>query len=141
MAQAAKKKADEATLAFQGGFSSFAVKNVKAAMKFYSDTLGLKTSEMMGGFELEIPTTDDKVFVYGKGDHKPATYTVFNLHVEDIAAAAKGLKSRGVKFESYDKPMKTDENGIWWGEKEGEGPNIAWFKDTSGNIISILEPM
>jgi predicted enzyme related to lactoylglutathione lyase len=141
MAQATKKKAETNTLEFQGGFSSFAVKDVEAAMEFYGETLGLEVSEMMGGFELEIPTTDDKVFVYKKPEHRPAVFTVFNLNVDDIAAAAKVLKARGVQFESYDKPMKTDENDIFWGEEKGEGPNIAWFKDPSGNIVSILEPM
>lgn len=143
MTQAVGKKTDESTLEFQGGFSSFAVKDVKAAMDFYGETLGLDVSEMMGGygFELEIPTTDDKVFVYTKDDHSAATFTVFNLKVEDIEAAAKELKSRGVEFESYDGPIKTDENGIFWGKEKGQGPNISWFKDPSGNIVSILEPM
>ncbi len=143
MGQAVETKKDASTLEFQGGFSSFAVKNVKEAMDFYEETLGLEVSEMMGGygFELEIPTTNDKVFVYSKEDHEAATFTVFNLHVADIGEAAKELKTRGVKFESYDEPMKTDDIGIFWGKEKSQGPNIAWFTDPSGNIVSILEPM
>ncbi len=35
--------------------------------------------------------------------------------------------------------MKMDEKGIFRGESRGEGPNIAWFKDPAGNILSVLE--
>lgn len=141
MGQAVERRKDERQLEFQGGFSSFAVKDIEEAMDFYGETLGLKVSETMGGFELEIPATDDRVFVYTKDDHEAATFTVFNLNVDDVEAAANELKNRGVEFETYDDPMKTDENGIFWGKEIGEGPNIAWFKDPSGNIVSILEPM
>jgi hypothetical protein len=35
--------------------------------------------------------------------------------------------------------MKTDEKGIFWGGKQGKGPNIAWFKDPAGNFLSMIE--
>lgn len=46
------------------------------------------------------------------------------------------LTKRGVRFEQYDGPIKTDEKGIHRGEV---GPTIAWFKDPAGNIISVLQ--
>ncbi len=46
------------------------------------------------------------------------------------------LKGKGVPFESYDTEwLKTDENDI----ARGNGPTIAWFRDPSGNILSVLE--
>lgn len=141
MAQASAKKEEDSKLEFKGGFSTFAVKDVKAARDFYKNTLALDIDEDMGGFRLEIPGTDSSVFVYPKDDHEPAVFTVFNLFVDDITEAVAALKERGVEFESYDEPMKTDADGIFWGEKAGQGPNIAWFTDPSGNIISILEEM
>jgi len=44
-----------------------------------------------------------------------------------------------VRFESYEDEMKTDEKGIFRGASRGAGPNIAWFKDPAGNILSVLE--
>lgn len=42
-----------------------------------------------------------------------------------------------LKFETSIKaPIKTDGKGICW---SNEGPNIAWFKDPAGNILSVLE--
>ena len=35
--------------------------------------------------------------------------------------------------------MKTDENGIFRGADKNSGPNIAWFKDPAGNILSVIE--
>ena len=49
------------------------------------------------------------------------------------------LKGRGVAFESYEGDIKTDEKGIFRGAARGEGPNIAWFKDPAGNILSVVE--
>jgi catechol 2,3-dioxygenase-like lactoylglutathione lyase family enzyme len=141
MAQATAKKEKSSELEFKGGFTTFAVKDVKKATEFYKKTLGLDVEENMGGFNLTIPQTDSAVFVYPKEDHEPAVFTVFNLFVDDIAQAVEELKTRNIEFESYDEPMKTDENGIYWGQKEGNGPNIAWFTDPSGNIISVLEEM
>ena len=46
------------------------------------------------------------------------------------------LTKRGVRFEIYDLPdIKTDNKGIM----RGKGPTIAWFKDSAGNILSVLE--
>lgn len=119
-----------------GAFSSFAVPDLEAAKAFYGTTLGLTVSETMGLLELEIPG-GAKVLVYPKSDHTPATFTVLNFPVDDIDAAVDELTGRGVSFEIYDEDgLKTDERGV----ARGEGPNIAWFKDPAGNILSVLEP-
>ena len=49
------------------------------------------------------------------------------------------LAAKGVKFETYNDPgIKTDEKGI---SSVVGGPEIAWFKDPAGNILSVLEEM
>ncbi|WP_240663228.1 VOC family protein [Mucilaginibacter limnophilus] len=59
-----------------------------------------------------------------------------NFPVDDIEAAVKDLKGKGVVFESYDMPgLKTDEDNI----VRSGGPLIAWFKDPAGNILSVLQ--
>jgi catechol 2,3-dioxygenase-like lactoylglutathione lyase family enzyme len=137
MTQPAKAPSEKNAL-FTGGFSTFAVKQVSTARKFYEATLGLDVGDSMGGLRLKIPNGDD-VFVYGKEDHEPAVFTIFNLQVSDIAAAVDDLSTRGVKFLQYDGGIATDKKGIHWGAKQGNGPNIAWFEDPSGNIFSIIE--
>ena len=43
------------------------------------------------------------------------------------------LTARGVRFERYD-AFDQDEKGI----SRGNGPDIAWFKDPAGNVLSVL---
>lgn len=69
----------------------------------------------------------------------PARYTIFNFQVKDIDQAVDALREKGVKLEQYGNPeYKTDEKGIYLGEKN-QGPNIVWFKDPAGNILSVVE--
>jgi catechol 2,3-dioxygenase-like lactoylglutathione lyase family enzyme len=136
MANAASKTSRKQTELFREAeaFSSFSVKDVKQAKQFYGETLGLKVSETQEG--LQLNTGGTTVFLYPKPNHTPASFTVLNFHVDDIEAAVKELKTLGIQLEHYNLPdMKTDESGIF----RGPGPQIAWFKDPSGNILSVLE--
>ena len=122
-------------------FSSFSVNDIDKAKEFYQSTLGLnvKKIEMGGGFSvLELDVTGGaKVLVYPKPDHTPATFTVLNFPVEDLEKTVDELTAKGVKFEQYDiGDMKTDKKGIVRGD--GRAPDIAWFTDPAGNIISVL---
>ena len=82
-----------------------------------------------------------KVFIYEKPDHVPATFTVLNFVVADIDAAVDQLSGKGITFEHYDlgNGAVQDEKGILRGLAASMGPDIAWFKDPAGNILSILQ--
>lgn len=118
-------------------FSGFSVNDISKAKQFYSDTLGLDVRDNpMGFIELNI-TGGSRILIYPKPDHVPATFTVLNFPVDNIDNAADELIEKGIKFEQYDAPIKTDEKGVC--RSDGKGPNIAWFKDPAGNILSIVE--
>ena len=119
-------------------FSSFSVDDLKTAKEFYGQKLGLEVSETNEGLGLQV-TGGGEIFIYPKANHTPATFTVLNFPVDDINQAVDELGGRGVQFESYEGQMKTDKKGIFRGAARGEGPNIAWFKDPAGNILSVLE--
>jgi catechol 2,3-dioxygenase-like lactoylglutathione lyase family enzyme len=114
-------------------FSGFAVDDLEKAREFYGQTLGLRTSEQNGLMTLHI-AGDRDTLVYPKPDCVPANYTILNFPVDDIETAVDGLAARGVRFETYD-GFEQDERGIF----RGGGPYIAWFKDSSGNILSVLQ--
>lgn len=120
-------------------FSSFSVNDFKKAKSFYSETLGLKVSEvpeMNGLLRIHIKDSSD-IMIYTKPDHTPASFTVLNFPVADVDKAVDDLTKKGVKFEVYNEPsIKTNEKGISQGLG---GPKIAWFKDPAGNILSVLE--
>lgn len=118
-------------------FSGFAVDDLDAAEKFYGETLGLKTSRMEEMPLLTLHLAGDRdTLIYEKEDFVPATYTILNFSVPDVDAAVDGLAERGVEIERYD-GFEQDDKGI----ARGQGPNIAWFKDPAGNVLSVLDEM
>lgn len=115
-------------------FSSFSVKDLDEAKRFYGQTLGLEVSESDEGLILQTKGGID-VFIYPKPDHTPATFTVLNFIVDDVDIAVNELTKTGINFQIYDKgELKTDDRGVFQGK-----PKIAWFKDPAGNFLSILE--
>jgi len=115
-------------------FSGFSVNDTQKAKQFYGQTLGLEVSESNGLLTLHL-AGDNKVLIYPKPNHAPATFTILNFPVDDVDKAVDELTKRGVRFEIYNLPdIKTDEKGIM----RGKGPTIAWFKDPAGNILSVL---
>ena len=121
-------------------FSSFSTNDLAKAKEFYSGLLGLTVEEnSMGMLDLRL-ATGGELIIYPKADHVPATYTVLNFRVAHIDEAVAWLKAKGVSFEDYDsESMKADEQGIYRGKVTGRGPDIAWFKDPAGNILSVLQ--
>lgn len=116
-------------------FASFSVDDIDAANRFYRQTLGVKT---------ELVADDGPLFLYGpegsatlvylKADHAPASYTVLNLSVEDIATSVDELTARGVEFQRFP-GIETDGRGI---HRSG-GHSIAWFTDSAGNGLSVVQ--
>ena len=119
-----------------GGFSGFSVDDEARALTFYRDTLGLTVVDTAMGLQLDI-TGGAPVFVYAKPNHVPATFTVLNLEVADIDVAVDELVASGVTIERYEGTYQ-DDKGITRGKAANQGPDIAWFLDPAGNILSVL---
>jgi catechol 2,3-dioxygenase-like lactoylglutathione lyase family enzyme len=118
-------------------FSGVSVDDTTKARDFYSTVLGLALRSEKMGLEYQLPG-GGSFFIYEKKDHAPASYTALNFVVSDIDSAVAELKARGVVFEIYE-GMHQDEHGIARGKTAGMGPDIAWFKDPAGNIVSVLQ--
>ena len=125
----------EHTVGIVAGFSGFAVSDIDAARTFYAETLGLEVIlDEMGLLRLALPD-GATVLVYPKPDFVPATYTILNFAVKDLDATVDELTERGVEFLRYD-GFEQNDKGIAAGG--GQGPDIAWFTDPDGNILSVL---
>lgn len=112
-------------------FSGFSTSDIAAARTFYADVLGLEVSEANGMLRLHI-AEGHPVLIYPKPDHTPAAFTILNFEVDDVDAAVDALTERGVTFLTYE---STDARGV----QKGRGPDIAWFTDPAGNILSVLK--
>ena len=120
-------------------FSGFSVNDLDQAKQFYTQVLGLVAGDETMGLQLKLPGGGE-VFVYPKEDHQPATFTILNFVVDDIDQTVDELAEQGVVFERYDNmPAPQDEKGIERGLSANQGPDIAWFKDPAGNILSVLQ--
>lgn len=117
-------------------FSGFGVTDVDAARTFYAEILGLSVElNEMGILDIELGS-GAHVIAYPKPDHEPAGFTILNFPVDDVEAAVDELNARGVVTKIYTQPdFGTDEKGI----SRGRGPDIAWFRDPAGNVLSVLD--
>lgn len=117
-------------------FSGFSVDNLEKAKEFYGNILKLEIKEQneMRILQLHI-SGGNGIVVYEKENHEPATFTILNFPVQDVTKSVEELKASGIKFEHYDMPdFKTDPDSVF----RGGGPEIAWFKDPAGNILSVI---
>jgi hypothetical protein len=80
-------------------------------------------------------TSGARILVYSKPDHRPASFTILNFPVDDVEAAVDDLNARGVSTKICpDDQLPSDGKGI----VRGHGPDIAWFRDPAGNVLSVL---
>jgi catechol 2,3-dioxygenase-like lactoylglutathione lyase family enzyme len=113
-----------------------AVSDMPRAKEFYEGKLGLTADEAnqppgVRRYACEGGTSLD---VYESPDHAgKSTATLVGWDVDDVEEVVDELTSRGVSFEQYDDPVKTDEKGIF---TDGE-VKAAWFKDPDGNTHAI----
>ncbi|GAA2752636.1 VOC family protein [Amnibacterium kyonggiense] len=114
-----------------GAFGGMSVRDVPEAVRFWRDVVGLEVED--GDIARLLLPGGGHVILYPKADHEPASFTVLNLVVPDVAVAIRELGATGLEPERYP-GMPQDEDGAM----RGHGPDIAWFRDPSGNIFSVL---
>lgn len=105
------------------------------AKRFYGETLGFR-AEMDGPSAVMYSSGGGTRFAVvpspnpNRGGHTQASWEVDNL--ESVVGE---LKNRGVVFEEYDLPTLKTVDSI------AKMPNgrAAWFKDTEGNMLGLIE--
>lgn len=119
-------------------FSGFSVDDIDAARTFYREVMEVDVRDIEGGMlQLQV-RPDVAVLVYPVQTHRPGSFTVLNFPVDDIDAAVEELGRRGVTFERYEGAPQ-DDKGIVRGLANDMGPDIAWFTDPAGNVLSVLQ--
>jgi predicted enzyme related to lactoylglutathione lyase len=110
-------------------------KDVKRARQFYEQKLGLKPKQEMEDAVVYEFAERTACFLYPTQNAGTNKASQAFWHVEDVEREVAELKKRGVKFEEYDTPDMKTENGIM----STPGGKAAWFKDTEGNILALVE--
>jgi predicted enzyme related to lactoylglutathione lyase len=115
-------------------YSYIPAKDVARARQFYEQKLGFKPKqETAGGVVYEFGK-GTACFLYPTPNAGTSRASQAFWQVEDIEHDVAELKRRGVKFEKYDVPGM-DENGI----SSAGGAKAAWFKDSEGNIMALIQ--
>ena len=115
--------------------ANIAVKDLAAAERFYSETLGLAR---VGGQDEELivfrsGNTTLNVYRSQYAGTNQATAVTWAVG-EEIDDVVRALKAKGVTFEHYDMPEMTREGDI----HVAGNMKVAWFKDLDGNILNLV---
>ena len=110
-------------------------KNVERARTFYEEKLGFKAKEEVAGGVVYECAGHTACFLYPTENAGTSKASQAFWQVEDIEREVSELKTRGVKFEEYDTPEMKTKNGI----VTAGGAKAAWFKDSEGNIMAIVQ--
>ena len=123
-----------ALLAKKDAIATVAVTDLAKAKAFYENTLGLEPVEGDEGSVQSYRAGSSTLLVYEStfaGTNK-ATAVTWPLG-DDLDAAIRDLKAKGVTFEHYDMPgAKHDGDVHDFGKLR-----VAWFKDPDGNIFNL----
>ena len=112
------------------------VKDVARARKFYEEKVGLKPRQELNGGVVYESAKGTACFLYPTPNAGTSRASQAFWEVGDIEREVAELKSRGVTFERYDLPeMPMNENDI----ATAQGAKAAWFKDTEGNIMAVIQ--
>lgn len=104
------------------------------AKHFYEQYLGLRLVEDTP-FALVFESGNTTVRIQKVETLATPPYTTLGWEVTDIAATVAQLTSNGIEFERF-AGLPQNDAGIW---QTPDGAQIAWFKDTDGNTLSLTQ--
>ena len=103
--------------------------------RFWSDVVGLPLKlEEAGGAMFECGE-GTRLLVYPSSSAGTSAHTLCGFTADDLEKEMWELRARGVNFLEYDAPGFKTVDGIF-----DAGPTrAAWFNDSEGNIIGIVQ--
>ena len=111
--------------------------DISRARRFYEEQVGLVAREEIGGGVVYECAGGSWIFLYQSEGAGTSRASQAFWQVQDVEAEVRELQSRGVTFEEYDSPGMKTVNGIAnMGDAKG-----AWFKDTEGNIMALIQTL
>jgi predicted enzyme related to lactoylglutathione lyase len=110
-------------------------KDLERARRFYEQKVGLKPKqEIAGGVVYEF-AGKTACFLYPTPNAGTSKASQLFWQVDDAEKEVAALKARGVTFEDYDMPGTKSPSGV----VDMNGTKGAWFKDSEGNILAIIQ--
>jgi predicted enzyme related to lactoylglutathione lyase len=112
-------------------------RDVARARRFYEEKVGLVPREEVAGGVVYECGNRSWIFLYPSAGAGTSKASQAFWQVEDLEAEVAELRGRGVIFEDYDLPGLKTVNGIL----TAGGSKAAWFKDSEGNILAVIQTL
>ena len=116
-------------------FAYIPARDVARARRFYEDTLEFRPKEEIAGGVVYEFGGNTACFLYPTPNAGTSLASQAFWQVDDIEREVAELKARGVVFEDYDMPGERSASGV----VTAGGAKAAWFKDSEGNIMAIIQ--
>jgi predicted enzyme related to lactoylglutathione lyase len=110
-------------------------KDVARARQFYEQKVGYTPAQEVAGGVVYKCGQGTACFLYPTPNAGTSKASQAFWQVADVEREVAELKRRGVKFEEYDLPDMKTVNSIF----TGGGAKAAWFKDSEGNIMAVIQ--
>jgi len=116
-------------------YAKLPARDVERARAFYADKLSLAPFGEHNS-HLYYEVGGSHLMLYPSGGAASGTHDQLGFVVEDLESMVATLRSSGVVFEEYEPPPGAS---VIDGIKDFGGVKSAWFKDSEGNLLSIVE--
>ena len=110
-------------------------RDVARARQFYEGKLGLVAKEETAGGVVYEFGENTACFLYSTPNAGTSQASQAFWSVKDVDQEIIELKARGVVFEDYDMPGEKSAAGA----VTAGGAKAAWFKDSEGNIMAVVQ--
>lgn len=120
---------------FRAVAPSLPASDLDRARAFYKDKLGLEPDETGEG-AVRYHVGETMFFLYPSEFAGTNQATAAGFAVDDLDSAVATLRGRGVVFDDVDYGEMRTVDGIM---TLPDGSKGAWFKDTEGNILGVVE--
>lgn len=113
-------------------------KDLARARRFYEDKVGLKPQQETNGGVVYASAGGTACFLYPTPNAGTSQASQAFWSVQDVDGLIAQLQARGVVFETYD-DMPGERSPA--GAVIAGGAKAAWFKDSEGNIMALIEDL
>ena len=112
-------------------------RDLARARAFYEQKVGLEAKQEIAGGVVYECAGGTGCFLYPTPNAGTSKASQAFWQVDDVDREIEALKSRGVVFEDYpDMPGERSKSGA----VTAGGAKAAWFKDSEGNTMALIQP-
>ncbi|MGH8796296.1 MAG: VOC family protein [Caldimonas sp.] len=112
-------------------------RDVARAREFYEKKVGFTPKQEIAGGVLYEFGAGTACFLYPTPNAGTSKASQAFWAVDDVEREVAELRARGVVFENYDMPGEKSASGV----VTAGGAKAAWFKDSEGNILALIQSL